>query len=212
MRVRCPFCGKEFDEPSAIPGSVVTCPFCQKQARLLGQPPVKPGLEQKPTGVEERYAPPKPTYPPVKKGFSTTAVGVILIIGVIIFFVGAILCNSAVITSQPERPEYPSYSDYPNYSDYTNATKEYGEKMKDYEAATKESKENARLTYKIGTIIADIGALIACVGIFAGALLCTKIELALRVALLSVGTTIIVVTLILMLLGAPFGMVVGTGM
>jgi len=192
MRVRCPFCGKEFDEPSAIPGSVVTCPFCLKQARLLGQPPVKTGLEQKPVGVEERYAPPGPAYPPVKKGFSTSAVGVILIVGVVIFFVGAILCNSAVITKSY------SYSDYDSYEGYGNATKE--------------AKENARLTYKIGTIIADIGALIACVGIFAGALLCTKIELALRVALLSVGTAIIVVTLVLMLLGAPFGMVVGTGM
>ena len=185
MRVRCPFCGKEFEDLSAMPGSVVTCPFCLKQARLLGQPPVKTGLEQKPVGVEERYAPPGPAYPPVKKGFSTSAVGVILIVGVVIFFVGAILCNSAVITKSY------SYSDYDSY---------------------KEAKENARLTYKIGTIIADIGALIACVGIFAGALLCTKIELALRVALLSVGTAIIVVTLVLMLLGAPFGIITSTGM
>jgi len=212
MRVRCPFCGKEFDEPSAMPGSIVTCPFCLKQARLLGQPPVKPGLEQKPVEIEEGYVPSKPAYPAMKGGFSTGAVGVILIIGVVIFFVGAILCNSAVITSQPERPEYPNYSDYENYSDYQNATKDYEEAIKDYEKETRETKENARLTYKIGTIVADIGALIACVGIFAGALLCTKIELALRIALLSVGTAIIVVTLVLMLLGAPFGMVVGTGM
>ena len=196
MMVRCPFCGREFDEPSAMPGSVVTCPYCQKQARLLGQPPVKPGLEQKPIGVEERYAPPKPvyspSYPPSKKEFSTGAIGVILIIGVVIFFVGAILCNSAVITKSYSSSDYASYDEY--------------------QSATKEARENARLTYKIGTIVADIGALIACVGIFAGALLCTKIELALRIALLSVGTAIIVVTLVLMLLGAPFGMVVGTGM
>jgi TRAP-type uncharacterized transport system fused permease subunit len=194
MRVRCPFCGKEFDELSAIPGSVVICPFCLKQARLLGQPPVKTGLEQKPIDIEEKYVPPGPTYPPTKKGFSTSAVGVILIVGVVIFFVGAILCNSAVITKSYSSSDYDSYEDY--------------------QKATKETRENARLTYKIGTIIADIGALIACVGIFAGALLCTKIELALRIALLSVGTAIIVVTLILMLLGAPFGMWVGmpTGM
>lgn len=192
MRVRCPFCGKEFDEPSAIPGSVVTCPFCQKQARLLGQQPVKTHLEQKPVGVEERYTPLQPAYPPMKKGFSTSAVGVILIVGVVIFFVGAILCNSAVITKSYSSSDYDSYDEY--------------------EKATKDARENARLTYKIGTIIADIGALIACVGIFAGALLCTKIELALRIALLSVGTTIIIVTLILMLLGAPFGMISTTGM
>ena len=192
MMIRCPFCGKEFDEPSVIPGGIVTCPFCQKQARLPGQPPVKTGLEQKPIGVEERYVPPGPTYPPTKKSFSTSMVGVILIIGVVIFFVGAILCNSAVITKSYSSSDYDSYDEY--------------------EKATKESRENARLIYKIGTIIADIGALIACVGIFAGALLCTKIELALRVALLSVGTAIIVVTLILMLLGAPFGMITSTGM
>lgn len=188
MRVRCPFCGKEFEDLSAIPGSVVTCPFCHKQARLPGQPPVKTDLKQRPVSVEEKYIPPKPAYspgsPPRKRGFSTSMVGVILIIGVVIFFVGAILCNSAVITK--------SYS-YSNYDEY------------------KEARENARLTYKIGTIVADIGALIACVGIFAGALLCTKIELALRIALLSVGTTIIVVTLILMLLGAPFGSATAMG-
>lgn len=196
MRVRCPFCGKEFDDPSAMQGSIVTCPFCQKQARLPGQPPVKIDLEQKPVSVEQKYVPPKPvyspSYPPRKKEFSTGVIGVILIIGVVIFFVGAILCNSAVITKSYSSSDYDSYGEYQN--------------------ATKEAKENARLTYKIGTIVADIGALIACVGIFAGALLCTKIELALRIALLSVGTAIIVVTLVLMLLGAPFGMVVGTGM
>jgi len=212
MRVRCPFCGKEFDEPSAIPGSVVTCPFCLKQARLPGQPPVKTGLEQKIVSAEEKYMPPRSVYPPVKKGFSTSAVGVILIVGVVIFFVGAILCNSAVITDQPERPEYPKYADYETHGDYQNATKDYEKKMEDYNTEIKGMKENARFTYKIGTIIADIGALIACVGIFAGALLCTKIELALRVALLSVGTAIIVVTLVLMLLGAPFGMITSTGM
>lgn len=192
MRVRCPFCKKDFDEPSAMPDSVVTCPFCQKQARLLGQQPVKTGLKEKTTDVKERYMPPEPTYPPIKKSFSTSTVGVILIIGVIIFFVGAILCNSAAITKSYSSSDYDTYTEY--------------------QKTTNEAKENARLTYKIGTIIADIGALIACIGIFAGALLCTKIELALRVALLSVGTAIIVVTLVLMLLGAPFGMMSTTGM
>ena len=116
MRVRCPFCGKEFEDLSAMPGSVVTCPFCLKQARLLGEKPVKTGLEQKPTGRE--YIPPRPAYSPVKKGFSTSMVGIILIVGVVIFFVGAILCNSAVMTETP--------------SDYKEA---------------KEAREDARLIY-----------------------------------------------------------------
>jgi hypothetical protein len=84
----------------------------------------------------------------------------------------------------------------------------YGYGGEDY-GEWKEKREDARLGYKIGTIIATAGALVACVGIFWGALGSARLDIALRIAMLSVGTAIIIVTLIIMLLGGMVGKTVG---
>ncbi|MEW6070734.1 MAG: hypothetical protein AB1485_08970 [Candidatus Thermoplasmatota archaeon] len=129
-------------------------------------------------------APPTPPYapplPPRERGLTSAGIAAIVIIGVVIFFIGAILCNASVIT-ETARYTYP------------------------YEEEWQKKVENSRLIYKIGTIIATTGALVACVGIFTGALASTKLDLALRIAMLSVGTAIIIVTLIIMLLGGVMG-------
>lgn len=161
MRVSCPFCKKEFDEPSATPGSIVTCPYCSKSAKLPVQASVPP------------------SYPYIahkEPGISTTAVAVIVIVGILIFFIGAILCNASVTTGySPSKGEI----------------------------------ENARLVYKIGTILVDTGALVACIGIFAGALVSKNMDIALRIAMLSVGTSIIIVVLVVMLFGGTMSKVAG---
>jgi hypothetical protein len=151
--------------------------------------------ERKPSGIMYTTSTPTATPPGVpyapplvykKPELTSTAIAAIVIIGVIIFFIGAILCNASVIT------ESGTYG-YP-----------YG-----YGEDWKSKVETARLIYKIGTIIATTGALIACVGIFIGALGTTKLDLALRIAMLSVGTAIIIVTLVIMLLGGVMSKTAG---
>lgn len=161
MRVSCPFCRKEFDEPSAIPGTIVTCPYCSRSAKL----PVSASVP--------------PSYPYIARkepGISTTAIAVIVIVGILIFFIGAIICNASVTTgSNPSTGE----------------------------------RENARLVYKVGTILVDTGALVACIGIFSGALASKDMDIALRIAMLSVGTAIIIVVLVVMLFGGTMSKVAG---
>ncbi|MDI6708774.1 MAG: hypothetical protein QME47_06805 [Candidatus Thermoplasmatota archaeon] len=151
---------------------------------------------EKPSGIMTgfSYTPPETTVqsppsvpyaPPRREGATSAGIAAIVVIGVVIFFVGAILCNASVITEEK--------------STYGYGT-EYEAKMKEWKVKT----ENARLIYKIGTIFASVGALVACVGIFTGALGSTKLDLALRIAMLSVGTAIIIVTLVIMLLGGMF--------
>lgn len=122
----------------------------------------------------------QPQYQPipqrVESGISPNKISIIVVIGIVIFFVGAIICNASIPTETPSSYE-----------------------------AQKTQKRDMRNMYKAGTILADIGALIASIGIFYGALTCRELENTLKVAMLSVGTTIIVVVLILMLLGAPSG-------
>lgn len=132
---------------------------------------------------QPQYQPMPPQYKPMPQrveyqstGISLNMIAGIVVIGIVIFFVGAIICNASIPTETPT----------------------------DYEAQ-KTQKKDTRNMYKAGTILADIGALIASIGIFYGALTCKQLENTLKVAMLSVGTTIIVVVLVLMLLGAPYG-------
>lgn len=163
MRVSCPFCKKEFDEPVATPGAIVTCPYCSKSAKLPAPASIAPSYS---------YAP----APRREAGISTTAVAVIVIVGVLIFFIGAIICNASVTTgSNPSTGE----------------------------------RESARLVYKVGTILVDTGALVACLGIFSGALASKDMDIALRIAMLSVGTAIIIVVLVVMLFGGTMSKVAG---
>jgi hypothetical protein len=150
----------------------------------IPQQPYTPPPPPPPQEPVQQPPPPPPVVaypgtPPVAMGAGMPPhlIAIIVVIGVILFFVGAIVCNASTITEIYDEPE-----------------------------DREEAQESARSMYKIGTIIADAGALVACIGIFYGALMCTRLEPALRVAMLSVGTAIIIVTLIVMLLGAPFGL------
>ena len=153
-----------------------------KLFRTLGTvmyaPPSEPIRSQRPPPPETRDYWDEDE--PVAEGISPQIIAIIVVIGVVLFFVGAIVCNSSAITEVSDDAE-----------------------------DQKEAREDARKMYKIGTILVDVGALVACVGIFYGALAPTRLDLALRVAMLSVGTAIIIVILIVMLLGPTMGATAG---
>lgn len=135
------------------------------------QPRYQPEYQPQVQARQPAYYPPRQ---PIGIGgfFSKKIVTIFILIGVLLFFIGAILCNGAAITK---------------------VNSDTGDI------------EGARSLYKAGTIVLDIGALITILALFGGGIASDEIDIKLKISMLSVATAILIVTLIMVLMGAPMG-------
>ena len=141
------------------------------QPQVGVQPQYQPEYQPRVSAQQPVYFPPRQ---PIDIGgfFSKKIVTIFILVGVLLFFIGAILCNGAAVTEiNPDARDI----------------------------------EGARSFYKAGTIVLEIGALVTTLALLGGGIASDEIDIKLKISMLSVGTAILIVTLIMVLMGAPMG-------
>ena len=122
------------------------------------------------------------------------AAGVIVLLGVIIFFVGTILLQSTTLLERPDPPEW---------DDYDGDTDAYNDAYKSYEDDVEDWEDMSRSLHGIGKILNWVGAMIIVLPLYLIGIGSEKIDWKVRASMLSAATAIVIVTMIVTLFTQP---------
>jgi hypothetical protein len=120
-------------------------------------------------------------------------IGILIIVGVILMFVGMVVINSAEPTDPP--PDRPPEAN-PGHEDYDPSSDEYEDY---YEALSEwnhdnENNQNHRdQTFQMGAIIHNIGVLLAALPMVIGALFLSNLDMGMRKVLVIMGIVLLIV-------------------
>jgi hypothetical protein len=109
------------------------------------------------------------------QGMSVKVIVILAIIGLILFYVGGMICLGAINT---QKYEIEDQSDYDKYKDDTH---------------------NAMFMYKIGLIILAIGGLLALIALVGGGITNTQIDPKVRATMIGMGIALIVLIVVIVL-------------
>ena len=142
-------------------------------------PPYPPhDRPREPSEYPPRYRSP-PTTRPI---FSVRIILALVLAGLILFYVGSIVCIGSINTTKYDRDDYDKAND---------------------------DKYLAMLMYKIGLIILVIGGLLAHIGLFGGGVANKDIDPNVRTAMVSMGIALLIITILIILLAPSMRSAVG---
>ena len=108
--------------------------------------------------------------------FNKNVVSIMVLLGIIVFFVGTMVGTSTLFVKAP------SYSDYSDYTAYDNALKNYNYEVHDIAGSA--------------NILIEIGGLLACMGLLGGAIENTQIDVPVKCAFISAAIGFVITVLI----------------
>jgi uncharacterized membrane protein len=112
--------------------------------------------------------------------------GKIVLMGVILFFIGAVLVQTAILV---ESPDYDDYEDDPD----------------GYDKAREEYEDTVRNLIGIGRILNWIGAMIIALPLYMIGISSERLDWKIRASMLSAGTALVIATMVVtMFLTVPF--------
>lgn len=152
--------------------------------------------DQPPPPPPEDYGPPRRVprmRAPMGPAQIPKWIGILVVVGVILMFVGMVLLNASNPTEPP--PEIPpeamyGHEDYdPNSDEAQDYEEDYDDWQLDYENA-----ENHRAqTFQTGSIIHNIGALLAALPLLIGGLFLSNLDMGMRKVLIIMGVILLIV-------------------
>ena len=116
--------------------------------------------------------------PSSRSVFSSSLVLVLVIVGIILFFIGMMVTTSVVFIKSPK------YSDYPDYDQYEQALKDYTTKVNNVRGS--------------GSILIELSGMIACIGLFGGAIDNKTLAVNLKCAFISGGISFLITVMIIL--------------
>jgi len=169
-----------------------------------------PMYSEPPTGAPSpANVPQAPTPPPIpsaptpeknplirKDMISTRLILIMMIVGMILFYVGLMVLVSTILMKPPQEPDY---DEYDSYDEYEEAVKSYEKRMQEYQ-------DSVRNMIGIGDLVIIAGGIVESIGFFGGGVGNSEHDPKIRVALISGGVTVqIVVFIIIYIFNSMYG-------
>jgi hypothetical protein len=153
-------------------------------------PPGPPGPIEPPPPQPSFSGPaPRPAPKPRRAGaiIGLRAGGMIVLLGVLIFFVGAILLQSVSLLEQPE------------WEDFEDDEKDYDEIEEDYDDAMEGYEDAARNLYGIGRILNWVGGMFIVLPLYMMGITNDNLDWKIRASMLSTSTAIVITVIVVTL-------------
>lgn len=124
--------------------------------------------------------PPRPPPRPMRSGamIRTRQAGMIVLMGVLLFFIGTIILQSTTLFDPPDSSDY----DYEDYDKYRKEVEEY--------------QDSVRIFIGVGRILNWVGAMIIVLPLYLVGITDEKLDWKVRASMLTTATAIVITTLI----------------
>ncbi len=152
--------------------------------------------DQPPPPPPEDYGPPR-RVPRMRSPMGPTQIpkwiGILVVVGVILMFVGMVLLNASNPTEPP--PDMPSEAMY-GHEDYDTShddAQDYYEDYADWELENENAENHRAQTFQTGSVIHNIGVLLAALPLLIGGLFLNNLDMGMRKVLIIMGVILLIV-------------------